>query len=59
MFYTYICYWNILKYIIQITFHVAKQSHARVTSFTLYFFSYFRFVSTLFYFIKLSSTFVV
>ena len=34
MFYTYICYWNTFqyKYIIQITFHVVKQSHARVTS---------------------------
>ena len=43
IFYTYICYWNTFqyKYIIQITFHVVKQSHARVTSkdiclFTLY-----------------------
>ena len=41
MFYTYICYWNIFqyKYIIQITFHVVTQPHARVTSkdlFTLY-----------------------
>ena len=34
MFYTYICYWNTFqyKYIIQITFDVAKQSRARVTS---------------------------
>ena len=34
MFYTYICYWNTFqyKYIIQITFHVVKQTHARVTS---------------------------
>ena len=34
MFYTYICYWNTFqyKYIIQFTFHVVKQSHARVTS---------------------------
>ena len=32
MFYTYIRYWNTLqyKYIIQITFHVGKISHARV-----------------------------
>ena len=97
MFYTYICYWNTFqyKYIIQITFHVVKQSHARVTSkdlFTLYrsshrrcslrkgvletlflqntsdrlllslsyyFFAYFRFVSTSFYFMKPSSSFVV
>ena len=42
MSYTYICYWNRFqyKYIIQITFHVVKQSHARITSkvtlFTLY-----------------------
>ena len=30
MLYTYICYWNTLryKYFIQITFHVVKQSHA-------------------------------
>ena len=34
MFYTYIYYWNTFqyKYITQITFHVAKQYHARVTS---------------------------
>ena len=34
LFYTYICYWNAFqnKYITQITFHVLKQSHARVTS---------------------------
>ena len=34
MFYTYICCWNTFqyKYIIQITSHAVKQSHARVTS---------------------------
>ena len=34
MFYTYICYWNTFqyKYIIQITFHIVKQSHVRVTA---------------------------
>ena len=34
MFYTYICYWNTFhyKHIIQITFHVVKLSHVRVTS---------------------------
>ena len=43
MFCIYICYWNIFqyKYIIQITFHVVKQSCARVTSksylFTLFY----------------------
>ena len=33
MFYSYICYWNIFHYkcIIEITFHVVKQSHAQVT----------------------------
>ena len=66
MFYTYICYWNIFqyKYTTQITFHVVKQSHARVTSKDIclllhYFFAYFRFVSPLFYFRKLSSSFDV
>ena len=54
-FCTYICYWNTFQYkcIIQITFHVVKQSHARVTwkdiSLSHYFFAYSRFVSTLFY----------
>ena len=34
IFYTHICYWNTFqyKYIIQITFHVVKQSHVRLTS---------------------------
>ena len=34
MFFTYTCYWGIFqyKYIIQITFHVVKQSHVRLTS---------------------------
>ena len=34
IFYTHICYWNTFqyKYIIEITFHVVKQSHVRVTS---------------------------
>ena len=66
MFYTYICYWNTFqyKYIKQITFHAVKQSHVRVSSkdicllFTL-FFAYFRFILTSFYFMKLSSSFVV
>ena len=34
MFYTYICYWNTFqyKYIMQITFHVVKQSHVWMSS---------------------------
>ena len=34
IFYAYICYWNTFQYkcIIHITFHVVKQSHARMTS---------------------------
>ena len=55
MFYTYICYCNIFhnKYIIQITFHVVRQFHARVTSkdiclLFIIFFSYFRFILTFF-----------
>ena len=34
MFYTFICYWNTFQYqyILQITFHVEKQYHVRVTS---------------------------
>ena len=57
MCYTYICYWNIFqyKYVIQITFHVVKQFHARVTSKDIYLlfiilFFYFRFILTFFLF---------
>ena len=34
MFYTHICYWNTFqyKYLIQITFHAVKPSHARLIS---------------------------
>ena len=66
MFYTYICYWNIFQYkhIIQITFYVVKQSHVQVTTkdiclLFILFFVYFRFILTSFYFMKLSSSFVV
>ena len=52
MFYTYICHWNTFhyKYIIQIPFHVVKQSHVRVTSknfcsLFIMFFANFRFIS--------------
>ena len=57
MFYTYICYCNIFqyKYIIQVTFHVVKQIHARMTSkdiclLFIILFSYFRFILTFFLF---------
>ena len=60
----YICHWNIFqyKYIKQI--YVVKQSHVRVTSkdICLLFimnFAYFRFILTSFYFMKLSSSFVI
>ena len=66
MFYTYICYWNTFqyKYIVQITFHVVKQSHVRMTSkdiclLFIIFFTYFRFILTSFYFMIFSSSFVV
>ena len=67
MFYTYICYWNTTfqyKYIIQITFPVVKQPYARVTSkvfvyaLSYYLFACFHFVSTSFYLMKLSPSFV-
>ena len=67
MFYTYICYWNIFqyKYIIQITYHIVKQSHARVTSkdicllFSILFLCLFPYCLDFVYFMKLSSSFVV
>ena len=53
MFYTYICYWNIFQYnyIIQITFHVLKKSHARVILKDVYFLLCYFFP---FYYMKLS-----
>ena len=55
--YTYICYWNKFqcKYIIQITFHVEKQFHARVTQkIFVYSLSYYLFAC--FYFVSLKIT---
>ena len=65
MLYTYICYWNTFqyKYIIQITFHVIKQSHVTSKDICLLFmiyllFAYFCFISASFYFMKLSSSLI-
>ena len=65
MLYTYICYWNTFqyKYIIQITFHVIKQSHVTSKDICLLFmiyllFAYFCFILTSFYFMKLSSSLI-